>query len=150
MKRNDLIIVVCIILAIVAFFIEPFLSAALFVVAGLLYMSFRIMEETLDLPDVVATLKADARGVLLRNRGNAPAYQLHVSLVPLNIEFDLPELGVEATYAYSLPSMLSEAKVVVEFSSSSGKRLQRIYDLAALGRDDEDLLKPAFPIFGWK
>ncbi len=67
-------------------------------------MSFMIMQDTTGIPEIVAKLSEDAKGIVLTNTGNARAEKIHVALVPSNIEFDIPSLDVDSTYEYSLGS----------------------------------------------
>ncbi len=150
MKRYNLLLLLSLLLTLVVFTLDIFIAGMVLICGLVLYMSLRIMEETTDVPDVVAKLRPDAKGIIVRNRGNAPAFRIHVALVPMNIEFDIPSLEVESSFEYSLNEMLSEAKAAISFENRGGRRMERQYTLSALGKDEEDLLKPAFPIFGWK
>jgi hypothetical protein len=149
-KKHTLIlgagVFVCIILA----FIDFYLGAVGVVILLVLAMSFFIMEDSRDLPDVRVTLRDDAKGIVLTNRGNATAYKIHVAIVPINIEFDMASLAPEASFESPVESMVHEVKAIVEFESEKGARRTRAYSLSALGKPDDDLLKPMFPMFRWK
>ena len=45
--------------------------------------------------------------------------------------------------------MINEGKAVVEFEDINGRQYSKSFDLSALHNDD-DLLKPMMPLFGWK
>jgi hypothetical protein len=113
-------------------------------------MSFHIMGETRDLPDVACLLSDDAKRILLVNRGNDRALGIHVTLVPLDREFDLPELPADGRHEFPLPAMIAEAKAMVSYENGAGRRFSRTCRLSATGKSEEDLLKPLFPTFGWK
>jgi len=113
-------------------------------------MSFHIMGETRDLPDVTCILSEDAKRIVLVNRGNDRALGIHVTLVPLDREFDLPELPPDGRHDFPLPGMISEAKALVSYGNDAGRRFSRSIRLSATGKGEEDLLKPLFPFFGWK
>ena len=81
--------------------------------------------------------------------GNATALQVHTSIVPVEIEFDLPSLGVEAIHEEPLPGQVTEVKAIVTFKNSTGQSFQRVELLSAL-RPEADPLRPTFPIFGWR
>jgi hypothetical protein len=52
---------------------------------------------------------------------------------------------------FALPQMIEKVKVVLTYTSRDGKRVSRSFRLSSLEEQpEEDLLKPAFPIFGWK
>ena len=46
--------------------------------------------------------------------------------------------------------MISEVKVAVSFENENKERFSKTYLLSSTGKSDEDLLKPAFPLFKWK
>jgi uncharacterized protein (DUF58 family) len=115
-----------------------------------LFMSVEISQTSKLHPDIEARLTDDAKGIELRNRGNAAAFNIHVAVVPMNIEFDIPSLQEEEHYQYSFEAMVEEAKVVVTFENERGLRGSESFIFSALAREDEDPLKPVFPLFGWK
>ncbi len=131
----------------VLFFIEPFfaLIALIFMIAIL--MSIRIMGDTENYPLVTAGLAEDAREIIVVNTGTARAQDIHVALVPLDIEFEVASLDPDEESGFSLPSMVSEAKAVVTYGNADGQRFQRSYPLTALGAG-RDLTEPLIPIFG--
>jgi hypothetical protein len=108
------------------------------------------MGETHNLPDVACALAEDAKGVLIVNQGNDLAVRIHVTLVPLDREFDLPELPADGRHTFPLPAMIAEAKALVSYENRNGRRFSRSFKLSSTGKGDEDILKPLFPIFGWK
>jgi hypothetical protein len=113
-------------------------------------MAFFIMGDTRDLPQVAVHLSEDARKVVLVNQGNERAVRIHVTLVPLDREFDLAELPPDASHEFPLASMVAEAKALVTYENAEGRKFSRSLRLSATDRSDEDLLKPIFPTFGWK
>jgi hypothetical protein len=151
MERNHTIIlgagaIICAIL----FFIDIYLGATGAIILIALAMSFFIMEDAEVLPDMAIRLNEDAKGITAVNRGTAPAYRVHIAMVPLNIEFDIPEIAVDAISDHPLPAMVNEVKAVVTFEDSKGLHYTRTFFLSALGKNDDDLLKPMFPLFKWK
>ncbi|HXW98176.1 MAG TPA: hypothetical protein VEI51_00455 [Methanomicrobiales archaeon] len=130
-------------------FFDIYLAGMAVILVGTLGIAFFIMGETRDLPDLACTFSEDAKGVLVTNRGNAPAYRIHVTLVPLDREFDLPELAVDEDHAFALPSMIAEAKALVRYENQGGRIFTRTFRLSAMEKED-DLLKPLIPTFGWK
>jgi hypothetical protein len=108
------------------------------------------MEDAKVLPDITIHLHDDAKKIGVTNRGTAPAYRIHITMVPLNFEFDIPELAVDAISEHQLPEMINEAKAVVTFKDSNDAHYTRTFALSALGKNDDDILKPMFPLFKWK
>jgi hypothetical protein len=150
MERSLVIVVVLgLVAAAGLFFVSPYLSLIALVVAGVVAMTIAIGRDTYDLPDIEIALADDARAVLLRNRGNASALQVHASVVPIGVETDISSLAVEAIHELPLPGQVTEVKAVVTFENSRGQPFRRTALLSAL-HPQADPLKPAFGIFGYK
>jgi hypothetical protein len=150
MERSLVIVVVLgLVAAAGLLLVSPYLSLIALVVAAVVAMALVIGRDARDFPDLEATLGDDARSVVLRNKGNAPAHQVHASFVPIGAELDLPALAVEATHEERLPQQVSELKVVVTYKNSKGQPFRRTELLSALHARD-DPLRPPFAIFGWK
>lgn len=151
MNRNYLILLaVACIITLFLFLVNFWFGMMAIVGLIALGMSVYIMQDTLGHPDILAIFKDQAKNLELRNRGNAEAQNIHVAVIPYNIEFDIPTLQIEERYTHGFGRMVDEAKVVVTFQNAQGVRYKKTYMLSALGRGDEDLLKPAFPMFKWK
>jgi len=132
------------------FFVDPYLAGMAVILVITLAIIFFIMGETHNLPDLACTLSEDAKGIVVLNQGNDLAVRIHVTLVPLDREFDLPELPADGSHIFPLPAMIAAAKALVSYENRDGRRFSRTYHLSATGTEDEDLLKPLFPTFGWK
>jgi len=129
---------------------DPFYAMIAVVTAAALLMGALIMKTSASLTDLECTLSDDAKTVIVSNKGNASIHDIHVALVPLDIEFDIASLEPEAHYRYQLASMLREGKAAITYTIPNGAKLSKNVHLAG-GRDTEqDLLKPAFPLFNWK
>ena len=137
-------------ICILLFWINFYLGATGVIVIAALAMSVFIMEDSRILPEITVRLGDDAKKVVVENSGNAPAYRIHVALVPLDIEFDLPELAADARHEYPLPRMIDEAKAAVTFDDANRVQTSRTFTLSAMGKGDDDPLKPMFPLFKWK
>ncbi|GAB6286175.1 MAG: hypothetical protein STSR0009_23760 [Methanoregula sp.] len=149
-KNHTILLGAGIVICAVLFFINIYLGAIGIIILIALAMSVYIMEDAEVLPDISVFLLDDAKGITVTNRGTAPAYRVHVALVPLNIEFDISELAVDARSEHPLQEMVNEAKASVTFEDSRGSHYTRAFALSALGKNDDDLLKPMFPMFKWK
>ncbi|HZD43260.1 MAG TPA: hypothetical protein VE134_04310, partial [Methanomicrobiales archaeon] len=115
-----------------------------------LVLSARIMGETHDLPDVNAQLGEDAKSIAVVNTGNAVARNIHVALVPLDIEFNIPSLDIDSPYFFSMEKMVSEAKVVMSFENEEGRKFAHTTRISSLGTTEDDLLAPMIPVFRYK
>jgi hypothetical protein len=150
MERSLVIVVVLgLVVAAGLLIVSPYLSLMALIIAGIVAMALSIGRDTRDFPDIEAVLAEDARSVSLRNKGNAPALQVHASFVPIGVETDVASLAVEATHEEPLPEQVAEVKVVVTYKNSRGQPFRRTALLSALHAQD-DPLRPPFAIFGWK
>ena len=151
MKKNYLLLLGAVLIVSLGLFVfDIYAGLAGLIVFAALLMSVLVMEDSLGKPSLRATLQDDAKSLRLRNSGNAPARMIHVTIVPHNIEFDIPQLGVEEQFRYSFETMVPQAKVVVTYQNEQGTPFSKTFVLSALDTDDDDLLKPAFPMFSWK
>jgi hypothetical protein len=148
-RKLQILIVAGIILTILLLFINIYAAGIVFVLLVAIAMSLMIMQDSTALPDIVGELSDDAKAVIIRNSGNAMAMKIHVALVPINVEFDLPFLDVEATHLHPVGQMIEEVKVVIRFENEQGTTFSRTYRLSSLG-DGFEPLKPMMPLFGWK
>ena len=149
-KNHTIILGAGVLVCAILFYINIYLGATGAVILIAIAMSFYIMEDAEVLPDLAISLHDDAKRIGVTNRGTAPAYRIHITMVPLNIEFNIPELAVDGTSEHQLHEMINEAKAVVTFEDSNRAHYTRTFALSALGKNDDDLLKPMFPLFKWK
>ncbi|HEX3002321.1 MAG TPA: hypothetical protein VHN82_08155, partial [Methanoregula sp.] len=111
----------------VASFISIYAGGVVLVLVAVIAMSHFIMQDTKDLPDIVVELKEDAKGIIIRNSGNADAVNVHVSLVPVNIEYTIQALAADQVNEYPLEAMLAEVKAVATFENVMGGGFSRTY-----------------------
>lgn len=149
-QRQVLVLGVGVLATAILYLFEPVYGYIALILTGVVVMGMRIMEDSLGLPDIACNLSEDAKAVIVINRGNTPINDGHVALVPLNIEFDLPALAPDERFEYPLTEMVEKAKAVTRYSTADGRRFSGSFPLSALGEGEEDLLKPTFPLFGWK
>jgi hypothetical protein len=148
MERNRVILIAAgLVISAGLAIINIYIGGIALIIVLSLAMSFQIMQETTSLADVAVTLLPDAKGIRAINRGNIPAYHIHISLVPLNKEFELDTLDPDKTTEIPMEIMINEAKAIVKFESKGGEKFQKTYQLSALGVGDDDILKPMFPLF---
>jgi hypothetical protein len=149
-RREKRLLAIGFLICAVVGIINIYYALILFVILVTLLVSLRIMQETRSFPDVACRLREDAKGIVVRNRGNAKALAIHIALVPLDLEFDVPSLEPEQEESLVVAHMISETKAVVTFENALGGKYTRTYLLSATGKGEEDLLKPMIPLFGWK
>ena len=149
-KNQKIMLVVGLVITVALLFYNIYLGLIALIILGALIMSFRIMNDSVQTPDMVAFLSEDAKSLVVRNVGNSGAYSIHVSLVPHNIEYDIASLEPDARSTHMFEEMISEAKAVVRYKNQKGEEFSRSIRLSALGGDEDDILKPVFPLFKWK
>jgi hypothetical protein len=148
-KRTTVVLAAGIVITILLLFVNVYLAGIFFIILIAIVMSLMIMQETTFLPQVNVRLREDAKAVVLTNAGNSPAVKIHAALVPLNIEYTVDSLAVDASHEYSLPSMIGEVKVVITFENEKGQPFSLTRKLSSSG-EEYDPLKPMIPVFGWK
>lgn len=147
-RKIQLLLVSGIILTLIVFFIDIYAAGIVFILVVTLAMSFFIMQDSKCLPEVVAELKEDAKGIIIRNSGNSDALKVHVALVPMDIEFDIKALAADQINEYPLEKMIPQVKAVITFENTMGETFSRSYKLSAGG--EYDPFKPMIPLFKWK
>jgi hypothetical protein len=148
-KNTKILLVLGALITIFMLFINIYLGGIVGVIFITLMMSLRIMQDTTGIPDIVAMLKEDAKGIVLTNTGNARAEKIHVVLIPNNIEFDIPSLDEDSTYEFLLNAMVEEIKIVITWSNENGRQFSGSAKLSVF-EEEPDILKPMIPIFKWK
>ena len=137
------------IIAAALFFVNIYLAGILTVFEIVLVMSFLIMRDTTCLPEITAHLRDDAKAIILANKGNSPAMNIHVILVPLDIAFDLAALAADASYEYLLPSMIGEVKVTIAYENEKKNAFSHTAKLSAMA-GEYDPFTPLIPLFKTK
>jgi hypothetical protein len=151
MERNyKILLAIALSVCVILLLYDSYIGGIAFIIFIALLMSVWIMQDSRMHPDVTASLKNEAKAVELRNKGNAPAFAIHVAIIPHDIAFDIPLLKEDEKYLYAFEKMISDAKVLVSFENENKERFSKTYLLSATGKSDDDLLKPAFPLFKWK
>jgi hypothetical protein len=147
-RKIQILLIAGIIITLIVFLINIYAAGIVFILFVTLAMSLFIMQDSTSLPDVVAELSDDAKAVVLRNSGNSDALMIHLALVPMDIEHDLPSLAPDLTHEYPLGKMIDEVKAVVTFENDKGNKFSRSYSLSSRGGYDP--LKPMIPLFRQK
>jgi hypothetical protein len=148
-KNTKILLVLGSLITIVLLYINIYLGGIAGVIFITLMMSLKIMQDTTGIPDIVPTLKDDAKGIILTNTGNARAEKIHAVLVPNNITFDIPSLDVDLTYEFPFNEMVQEIKIVITWSNENGRQFSGSAKLSVFD-EEPDLLKPMIPTFKWK
>jgi hypothetical protein len=148
-KKITILIILGILITIAAAFYDIYLGGIVGMIFVAVIMSLMIMQDTTGIPEIVPKLTDDGKGIILSNTGNARAENIHVTLVPNNIEFDIASLDVDASFEYSLGTMVQEIKTRITYSNEN-RRLFSSSKKLSVFEEDPDLLKPMIPMFKWK
>jgi hypothetical protein len=148
-KYTIIFLVLGILVTIALSFYDIYLGGIVGVIFVAIFMSMLIMQDSKGIPEIVPALKEDAKGIVLTNTGNARAEKIHVTIIPDNIDFDIPSLEVDASYEFSFSEMIQEIKVVITFTNEDQRQFSLSKKLSVFG-EEPDLLKPMFPTFKWK
>jgi hypothetical protein len=150
MEKNSIILIILgLFITIILSFIDIYLAGIVCVLIITIVMSLMIMQDTQGIPEIIVRLRDDAKAIILTNNGNSKAEKIHVSLVPANLEYDIPILLEDATYQIPLASMIEEIKVVVTYENEKGRSFSLSSRLSSM-EEEPDLFKPIIPIFKWK
>ncbi|WFN33593.1 hypothetical protein L1S32_06975 [Methanogenium sp. S4BF] len=103
-----------------------------------------------NVPELTARLSPDAKKIIIRNSGNTSAVQIHVAVVPLDIEYDVAEVSPDMEHTYAVERMISEGKAYITWKDHEGHAFSHESPISALGKGEDDLLKPMFPMFDIK
>jgi len=148
-KRTTSVLIAGILITLLLLLVSIYLAGIVFIILVALVMSLLIMQDTTFLPQVEALLRDDAKAIVLTNVGNSPAHKIHVALVPMNLEYDVDTLAVDASHEYLLSSMIAEVKAVITYVNEKEQPFSVTFNLSSSGEEFEPL-KPMIPIFGWK
>jgi hypothetical protein len=152
-KYQKIVLVLGIIITIALIPIDFFLAgvgAIILVVLALSFAMYNTSKRFPKVPELIAMLSEDAKSVVVKNKGDKKAISIRLAIVPLDLEFEVPPLAPDEAYTIALPHMINEAKAVISFKDEQGESYSHSSPLSALGPGEEDLLKPMFPMFGWK
>jgi len=148
-KRILVILVLGIIITIISAFLDMYLAGIVGVIFIAIIMSLIIMQDTTGIPEVVVKLSDEAKSIILTNTGNARAENIHVTLIPSNVEFDVPSLDVDTSYEYPLGSMVQEIKIRITWSNENKRPFSSSKKLSVFD-EEPDFLRPMVPMFKWK
>jgi len=152
-KYQKIVLVLGIIIIIALIPVDFFLAgvgAIILVVLALSFAMYNTSKRFPKIPELTAHLSEDAKSVIIKNKGDTKAVSIRLAIVPLDLEFDVPPLAPDEVYTIAVPHMIDEAKASMAYQDEQGRKYSHSSPLSALGKGEEDLLKPMFPMFGWK
>ena len=152
MERNHVILVVLglAVCAALFFIVDIYASLIALVLVLVLAMSLFIMKDSAMFPDIRVSIREDGRGITVRNSGNAKAVDIRLSILPQDLRYTLPSLGEDEKTDFSTDMVIDKVKVLAQYQNETGTGYQKTFTLSVLDPPEEDLLKPAFPLFKWK
>ena len=148
-KKSQIVLVLGLAITILLLFFNIYLAGIVVILVITIVMSLLIMQDSTLHPDLDAEMAQDAKSIILKNSGNSPALNIHVALVPLNTEYDVPSLAVDETHSYPFDAMIQNVKVVITYENEEKVVFSKSYALSALGNEYEPF-RPMIPLFKWK
>ncbi len=152
MEKNQILLVVLGLVACGAlyFLVDIYASLIGVVLVIALAMSFFIMQDSAMTPDVSVRVKEDGRGIVVRNRGNARAVSILLTLMPQEIKYHVPSLDEDAEKTLSSDLVIERTRVKAKYQNEQGRAYEKNMEISVFDKPEEDLLKPVFPLFKWK
>ncbi|MDE4907870.1 hypothetical protein L0665_04510 [Methanogenium marinum] len=142
-------IAVFVYLAIIGMFFAS-IGVMIILIVGMTAYLTMIGKKIGEIPELTAKLSPNAKNIIIRNSGNTSAIQIHVAVVPLDIEYDISEIPADEEHTHSLDAMIREARVVITWKDNDGHAFSHESQISALGKGEDDFLKPMFPMFDIK
>jgi hypothetical protein len=148
-KKTQIVLVLGLAITILLLFFNIYLAGIVVILVITIVISLLIMQDSTFHPVLDAELSEDAKSIVLKNSGNSPAINIHVALVPLNTEYDVPFLAVDGTHSFPFDAMIQNVKVVITYENEEKVVFSKTCSLSALGNEYEPF-RPMIPLFKWK
>ncbi|MBN1431590.1 MAG: hypothetical protein JW931_02340 [Methanomicrobiaceae archaeon] len=151
MKKNHKVaIVACLALSLLLFPVSVLLTAVGLIITGTLAMSVLISESAetvVDKPILFAYLGEDGRSFILKNIGNVDALDIHISLVPSNLEFLNKRIEADTEDKTECGQLIGKNRIIVDYTDETGNRYSKTANLNFKDDCEYDPTKPMIPIF---
>ncbi|GEM_PF-4663246 len=151
MKKGHIAaIAVCIIFSVLLSPVSPILTVIGLILSGTLAMAFAISESAekiMDKPLLFAYLGDDGRSFILKNIGDADALDIHISIIPSNLEYLFEHLGADSEEKTDCGRLLGKNRIILNYSDEDGKRYKKTAELGFREECEYDPIKPMFPLF---
>ncbi|MFA6225607.1 MAG: hypothetical protein WC620_05360 [Methanoregula sp.] len=148
-KKSQIVLVLGLAITIILLLFNIYLAGIVFILVITVVMSLLIMQDSAFHPELDVQLAEDAKSIIVKNTGNSAAVNIHVALVPMNTDYDVPSLAVDESHSYPFDAMIQNVKVVITFENEEKVVFSKSYALSALGNEYEPF-KPMVPLFKWK
>lgn len=149
-KIYKIAIAVCLAISVLLFPVSVLLTATGLIITGTLAMVIHITEsagEAIDRPLLFAFLGEDGRSFVIRNVGNAAASEIHVSVVPSNLEYIIDYIDADDEEQTDCGQLIGKNRIIMEYADEAGKRYSKSVDLQFKEDCEYDPTKPMIPIF---
>jgi hypothetical protein len=149
-KIYKIAIAICLAISILLFPVSVLLTATGLILTGTLAMVIHITEsagEAIDRPVLFVFLGEDGRSFVIRNIGNAAASEIHVSVVPSNLEYIIDRIDADGEEKTECGQLIGKNRVIIEYADETGKRYSKSEDLRFEDDCEYDPTKPMIPIF---
>lgn len=149
-RIHKIAIIACLAISVILFPVSILLTATGLIITGTLAMAVLISEsagKAVDRPLLFAFLGEDGRSFITRNIGNAPALEVHVSVVPSNLEYLIGRIDADNEEKTDCGQLIGKNRIIMEYADESGKRYSKSADLQFKEDCEYDPTKPMIPIF---
>lgn len=149
-KNHKFAIAICLVISVVLLPFSVILTATGLIITGTLAMAVMVSEsaETLvEKPILLAFLGEDGRSFILKNIGNVDALDIHISVVPSNLEYLIERLEADTGEKTDCGQLIGKNKVIIDYTDGTGKRYSKTTDLNFRQECEYDPTKPMIPMF---
>lgn len=151
MKKNHIIVIAaCLAVSVLLFPVSVLLTAAGLIITGTLVMAVMVSEsaeELVEKPIIFAYLGEDGRSFVLKNIGNVDALDIHISVVPSNLEYLIERLGSDTEEITDCGQLIGKNRAIINYTDETGKRYSKSAELKFKEECEYDPTKPMFPMF---
>ena len=151
MKKNHKVaIAACLAISLILFPFSALLTAVGLIITGTLAMSVLISESAetvVNKPILFSYLGEDGRSFILKNIGNVDALDIHISLVPSNLEFLIERIEADTEENTDCGELIGKNRIIVDYTDETGTRYSKTANLNFRDDCEYDPTKPMIPIF---
>jgi len=149
-KNHKFAIATSLIISVVLLPFSVILTAAGLIITGTLAMGIMISESAeslVDRPLLFAYLGEDGRSFVLKNMGNIDALDIHVSIVPANLEYLIERIAADIEEKTNCDQLIGKNRIIVNYTDKTGTRYSKSADLSFNEECDYDPTQPMIPLF---
>lgn len=151
MKKNHITaLAACILVSVLLFTVSFLLTVMGLIITGTIAMTFMISESAegiVDKPLIYAYLGDDGRSFILKNIGNVDALEIHISIVPSNLEYHIGRIDPDDEEKTDCGRLIGKNRIILDYSDKDGKKYKRTAELVFTEDCEYDPTKTMIPLF---